>query len=206
MFCRSEAAHNKKLTADISSEIEAVFNLMNVHIRIPYSLTKNIGQQYNAEFSTCPDGDALAFQDGDIMHLVPNFGHILHEYANAYPNAVLTCYTNRTHNLSTEQQSLCRSEDVATCIKYAMYISNDRTITQVHGTVSMLLMVIPKSVWLLHQFTEHNMYRPQETNMLAVDNEFTNRIRKAGVPVLRMNGLMVYHQYRLLTGSKEHLL
>lgn len=179
---------------------------MTVYIRTPYSLTKNIGEQYNKEFASCPDEDALCFIDGDMMFLTPDFGHILNDYANLYPNDVLTCWTNRTHSLSKEQQHQCTTYDVKECIEAAMRIKDDRTVTEVTGIMSMLLQVIPKSVWLKHPFIEYNQYRPDETNMLGVDSEWSNRIRKNGVRVLRMNGFLMYHQYRLLTNSKEHLL
>lgn len=181
---------------------------MSVHIRIPYSLTKNIGEQYNKEFATCSDGDALAFLDGDMMFCTPDFGHILQEYHELYPNDVLTCYVNRTHPLSKEQQHPMNLIDVMECIKIAMSIRNDRTVTPVTGVVSMLLQVIPKSVWQRFPFIEHNKYRPGETNMLGCDSEWTNRIRANGVRILIMNGMFMYHQYRLLSAgqNKEHLL
>lgn len=179
---------------------------MTVHIRTPYSLVKNIGQTYNQEFAMCPDSDALCFIDGDMMFLTPDFGHIIHKYVNMYPDSVLTCYTNRTHSLSKEQQHTCTSTSVEDCIKQAMYMRMDRSVTEVTGVVSMLLQVIPKHIWQLHPFSERNVYRPDETNMLGCDSEWTNRIRKAGVKILRMNGVLCYHQYRLLSNSKEHLL
>lgn len=180
---------------------------MTVHIRTPYSLTKNIGEQYNKEFATCPDGDALCFIDGDMEFTVSNFGHVLHEYANAYPNSILTCWTNRTHSLSVGQQHpVCKSKDMEEVVRFAQTIKEDRTVTRLDGPVSMLLMVIPKHIWEKHKFTEINTYRPGETNMLGVDNHFTNLVRRNCVEILRMNGMIMYHQYRLIDGSKQHLL
>lgn len=181
---------------------------MNVHVRTPYSLTKNIGQQYNAEMKTIPDGDAACFLDGDMMFLTPNFGHILHEYTNLYPNSVLTSYTNRTHEMSIGQQHpFCKTADVAVCIKQAMSQRHDRSVTPITGVVSMLLQVIPKSVWAQFPFIERNKYRPDEPNILGCDSEWSNRVRAGGVQILRMNGLLMYHQYRLLSNGldKTHL-
>ncbi len=178
-----------------------------VHIRTPYSLTKNIGQQYNKEFETVPDEDSLCVLDGDMMFCNSNFGHIINEYANLFPNDVLTCYTNRTHPLSAEQQHpICHTSNIEDCLKTAAIIGNDRTATEVRKVVSMLLMVIPKKIWRKFPFVESNQYRPGETNMLGVDSEWTGRIRAHGVRIMRMNGLLMYHQYRLLDGSKKHLL
>lgn len=177
-----------------------------VHIRTPYALDKNIGAEYNRQMELIPDGDAACFIDGDIMFLNSNFGNILHEYHTAYPDSLLTCFTNRTHKVSTGQQHQCNSIDVVECLRVADRIKDDRTVTELTGPVSMLLMVIPKSVWLKHKFCESNQFRPGEVNLLGVDNHYTNTVRANGVKVLRMNGLFMYHQYRLLTGTKTHLL
>lgn len=181
---------------------------MNVHIRIPYSLEKNIGRQYNNEFILCPDGDALAFMDGDMMFTRNDYGYELSKYVNKYPDAVLTCLTNRTHNLSIWQQAPITSADVLTCLEYAEKIKDDFSVTEIpaHIPVSMLLMVIPKAIWEKYPFSEMNHYRPNEPNLLGCDNEWTNRIRRNGIKILRMNSVLMYHQYRLKNGSKSHLI
>ena len=68
-------------------------------------------------------------------------------------------------------------------------------------------LVIPKHIWQQHKFSEVQPYEDRKhlPNMLGVDNDWTNRIRAAGIPVLRMDGLYLYHNYRLLTNSKDHL-
>ena len=79
-------------------------------------------------------------------------------------------------------------------------------VTQLQGFVSGFCMVVPKSVWVNHKFAEKQVYEDRGPfNLLGVDNDFTNRVRAAGVPVLRMDGLYLWHTYRLLTGSKQHL-
>lgn len=174
-------------------------------IYIPYSLEKNIGKEYNRIMGNLTVSHAV-FMDGDMMFLNSNFGHIIQDYIDRCPDAVLTCKTNRTHRLSESQRdNQCNSENVWECLIHAKNLS-DRSVSIATGPLSMLLMVIPKKVWEQHNFTEVNKYRPDETNMLGVDNDWTNRIRAAGVPVYVMNGLFMYHQYRLLTGEKTHLL
>ncbi len=154
-----------------------------------------------------PDGDAACFIDGDMMFTTSDYGNILHDYVNAYPNAILTCWTNRTHSLSTGQQHpLMKNIDVKDVLSFAQSIKNDRTVTRIDGVASMLLMVIPKTIWEKNKFVESNQYRPSENNILGVDSSFVNQIRSKGIQLLRMNGLFMYHQYRLLDGSKSHLI
>lgn len=196
------------MTAENSPRIVGGFLLviMKVHITTPYSIDKNLGQAYNAAMELIPDGDAACFIDGDVAFLTPDYGHILNEYANAYPDNVLVCYTNRIHQLSKYQLHPARTDDIGEMIILADYIKSSTTVTPVTGPVSGFLMVVPKSIWNKHRFIEHNIYRPGEHNLLGCDNEWTNRVRAAGVGILRMDGLLVWHTYRLLDGSKKHLL
>lgn len=196
------------MTAENSPRIVGgfLFVIMKVHITTPYSIDKNLGQAYNAAMEIIPDGDAACFIDGDIAFTVPNYGHILSEYVNAYPDNVLTCWTNRIHKLSVGQQSECTSSDFEEVLRYADRIKEDRSTSVIKGPVSGFLLVIPKKIWKNTPFPEVNNYRPGDPNLLGVDNYFTNKIREKGIEILRMNGLIVYHGYRLLTGKKDHLL
>jgi hypothetical protein len=172
----------------------------------PYSVSRNLGAEYNSYMELIPEEDSACLMDGDAMHLVPDFGHIIHEYAVRNPNAVLTCYINRIHELAKGQR-LVVSDDVLTCLKVANGMRNNTyKTTPITGSVSGTLLVIPKHIWKKYPFTEENAYRPGEPNILGVDNHFTNQIRANGIQVLRMDSLLIYHQYRLLTNSKEHLL
>lgn len=183
---------------------------LKVYIRTPYSLEKNLGKAYNEEMAMIPEGQAACFIDGDTMFLTPDYGHILHEYANKYPDAVLTCWTNRIHELSKGQRRTYNNEenrnDIIYNVNVAISLKGDKTTSAISGPVSGFLLVVPKSVWHQHKFTEENKYNPGQPNLLGVDNDFTNRVRAAGVPVLKMNGLLVWHSYRLLDGSKKHLV
>lgn len=181
--------------------------MAKVWIRTPFSTEKNLGKAYNDEMAMIPEGDAACFIDGDVCFLTPDFGQILTNYTNDYPNAVLTCWTNRIHEMARGQKmQLTQPDNIRSCVEVAKNISDTNlSTTPIIGPVSGFLMVIPKSVWHQHKFVETNNYRPGEPNILGVDNEFTNKIRAAGIPILRINRMLVWHTYRLLDGSKKHL-
>jgi len=172
----------------------------------PYSTDRNLGRAYNEYMALIPEGDAACFMDGDAMYLIPDWGHVIENYANTYPNAILTCWINRIHELA-KGQNAGGPVWVDECLRDAV-IRRELLYkaTPITGSVSGTLLVIPKSIWQLYPFSEVNTYRPGEPNLLGVDNEWTNRIRANGVQVLRMDGMLIYHQYRLLTGKKDHLL
>lgn len=179
---------------------------MKVWIRTPYSIEKNLGQVYNYEMAMIPEGDAACFIDGDVMFLTPNYGHILYKYANAYPDAVLTCWTNRIHHLANRQRMPDGDDhDVKSMLRIEQGFTD---VTEITGSVSGFLMVVPKHIWRRYPFGLTNKFNPERPNLLGCDNEWTNRIRANGVKILRMNGLYVWHTYRLLSNGqdKSHLL
>lgn len=181
---------------------------------IPYSTDKNLGKAYNDAFrNTSDEVTHICFRDGDTCWLTPDYGVHLAEYVRLHPNAVLTCWTNRI-NEKAEQQA--KIDEIRLCKDMGIHILNAEDcktnvyhISTLHGFVSGFCMVIPRSVWNNHKFAEQQVYSDRgPTNMLGVDNDFTNRIRAAGIPVLRMDGLYIWHTYRLLQGDKDktHLL
>lgn len=182
---------------------------MRVFIRTPYSVEKNLGKAYNEEMAMIPDGDAACFIDGDVCFLTHDYGQILNDYANAHPDAVLICQTNRIHELAKYQNANMPEADIKECIRHAEYLRNNpHSVTKVpvSGSISGFLMVIPKSVWSKYKFSEVNTFKPGQPNLLGVDNYWTNLIRANGVEILRMEKLFVWHTYRILNNSKDHLL
>jgi len=186
-----------------------------IHDIIPYSTDKNLGKAYNDAMYLVGDNDHICFRDGDTCWLTPDYGMHLAEYVRLYPNAVLTCWTNRINEKAEQQfrgvagSDIFRdSVDMTDHLKTAQWCTASLyKVTPLHSFVSGFCMVVPKSVWLNHKFAEKQVYEDRGPhNLLGVDNDFTNRVRAAGVPVLRMDGLYIWHTYRLLTNSKEHLL
>lgn len=187
---------------------------------IPYSTEKNLGKAYNRTMSLLGDNDHACLRDGDTCWLTPDYGVHLAEYVRLYPNAVLTCWTNRI-NERAEQQSkaVVQHQEIGhmpirECTDMTIHLRAAEiqkeslyNVTPLHGFISGFCMVVPKSVWNVHKFAEVQPYEDRGPHaLLGIDNDFTNRIRAAGVPVLRMEGLYLWHTYRLLTNSKAHLL
>ena len=183
---------------------------MRVWIRTPFSTEKNLGKAYNEEMQMIPEGDAACFIDGDLMFLTHDYGNILNDYGNLYPNSVLVCRMNRINAKATGQidQYAPTTSDIADHIKHANSLSSSRAVTRVQmPPVSGALMVVPKSVWNKIKFAEQQPYEDRGPfNLLGVDNDWTNRVRAAGIEILTMEGLYCWHTYRLLTNTNKHLL
>jgi len=194
----------------------------------PYSTTKNLGEAYNQHMQLIGDDDTAVLTDGDTAWLTPDYGMVIAEYVKQYPDVVLTCWTNRINERAEQQyKAAVRITDKdnplnatgcplreCTDILIHLHAAKDiqaqpLSVTPLHGFVSGFCLVVPKKVWNQHKFAEKQVYEDRGPhNLLGVDNDWTNRIRAAGVPVLRMNNVYMWHTYRLLTGDadKSHLL
>jgi len=174
---------------------------------IPYSTEKNLGKAYNDAIAGLPDDCHVCLRDGDTCWLTPDYGVHLAEYVRLNPNAVLTCWTNRI-NEKAEQQYLLKFREDSDIKNHLIIAEGQRQYlyqtTPLHGFVSGFCLVLPKSLWQQHKFAEKQVYEDRgPNNMLGVDNDWTNRVRAAGAPVLRMDGIYMWHTYRLLTGDQD---
>ncbi len=179
---------------------------MKVHFITPYDLNKNLGKAYNEAFSLIGDEDWVCLTDYDVLFLTPDAPAIVTEYVKRYPEtALFTCYTNRVHPSSTEQllgEVIQDNSDVRVHIEKAERVKNNLyTVTQIHKNVSGMLMVMSKRQWKQTPFVE-------DLKCLGVDTELSKKLRERGQPVMRMNGLYVFHTYRIMNGirDKSHLL
>lgn len=170
----------------------------------PYRTDKNLGKSYNEIMRMIAAEDAACFTDGDSMFLTADFGHIIDWYHNEYPEAVLTCKTNRIHPLSKQLNgNLDEVADVREAIIKAESQKKIQAVTEIlpGETFSGVLMLVPKKVWMEIPFIENG-------KCLGVDSAFRQDLHKAGKKVYVMEGVYVFHQYRLLHGInyKNHLL
>lgn len=178
---------------------------MKVHILKPYSLKKDLGRAYNEAMRMIPDGDWACLCDYDTMFLTPDCGEILHKYAEKFPDAGLfTCITNRVHELAVEQLYAGRVSE-NTDIKHHIEIAENQkrflyNATPINHVISGYLMLVKKEVWNDVKFMEG-------IGCLGVDNYFSQEILQRGLQVLRMDGLYLWHSYRLKNiKDKSHLV
>lgn len=173
---------------------------------------KNLGRAYNEEMERAPQDSHVILRDGDTCWLTPDYGIHIAEYVRLYPDAVLTCWTNRINEKAEQQykQADRNCTDmrpqliIAEAMKERLY-----EVTALVGFISGFCMIVPKKVWELHKFSEVQVYEGRGPhNLLGCDNDFTNRIRAAGVQVLRCDGIYLFHIYRMLQGDhdKKHLM
>jgi len=178
---------------------------MQVHILKPYRNDKNLGKAYNDAMAMLPEDDAACLCDIDTCFLTPDAGTIIQEYVYRNPEAgILTCFTNRVSPLSKGQLLLCavdEDSDMRTHIKYAEEQKNLLfQTTVIDRDISGFLMVVSKKTWNKTPF-------PDTGKALGVDTHYGRMIRADGLQILRMDGLYIWHTYRLMNGiaDKKHL-
>lgn len=178
---------------------------------IPYRADKNLGKAYNQAFQSLPNESALCLRDYDTLWLTHDYNIHLDEYHKRYPDAVLTCFTNRVGKLSIPQLHrgvVGSNTDIRWHLLQAAAIQvksgnllGKYPVTEINQDISGMMLVVPRKVWLDHPF-------PQNKLCLGVDTYWGREIRAKGVKILRMDGLYIWHSYRLLNGvhDKRHLL
>lgn len=171
---------------------------MQVHHIIPYRVDKDLGKAYNEACALVPIGDWICLRDYDTMFLTPDAGKILHDYASRGEECLYTCYTNRCHETSAQ---LCKDMQHVTDIKLHIKRAGEMTsgLLKISGNISGFLMMFPKSLWVKYPFKEG-------IGCLGVDTAYWQTLAKNNVPMYIITGLYVFHIYRLMNNSKEHLL
>lgn len=174
---------------------------------IPYdAVEKNLGRAYNEAMQLIPDGDFACILDYDIHFLTPDCGKIIHDYVqDCDDKTMLTCLTNRVHPVSKMQLyggQVSELSDIRDHIRLAEHIKGSLYQTSViTSNISGFLMVISKEFWKDLPFVDN--YR-----CLGVDTDYSIRMRENNRIVKRMDGLYVFHTYRMGMKSisdKSHL-
>ncbi len=178
-----------------------------IHCITPYREDKNLGLAYNNAMQHIPEGDWACITDWDVLMLLPDTIAHLNEYTRLFPNTgIFTCYASRTHHINTGLQGLPTGPSDDRDILNHINIAKEQTkqlykTTDINRFISGYLMVISKETWNAHKFVD-NM------KCLDVDNIYSNKILQAGLPIRRMDGVYIWHTYRLGKDIKDttHLL
>jgi GT2 family glycosyltransferase len=178
---------------------------MKIHILKPYRNDKNLGLAYNEAMAMLPADDWGCLCDTDTSFLTPDAGHILYKYAELNPAAgIMTCFTNRVSPLSKMQLLNGMVSDITDMLYHIAEAEKQKdqlyNVTEIDRDISGFLMMISKATWSRFPF-------PELGKALGVDTRYGRTIRAAGLQILRMDGLYIWHTYRILNGisNKTHL-
>lgn len=151
-----------------------------------------------------PDDAVACLCDIDTLFLTPDQPALIQEYVYRNPDAgILTCFTNRVSPLSKLQllKGVNEDADMRTHIQYAEEQKQFLfQTTVIDRDISGFLMVVSKKTWKKIPF-------PETGKALGVDTHYGRMIRSDGLQILRMDGLYIWHTYRIMNGiaDKKHL-
>ena len=183
-----------------------------IHWAVPYRSDKNLGRAYNDEFKKalafkpCYQ-DHVCLRDIDTMFLTPEAPAIVEHYAESYPDALLTCFTNRIGN---KAQRLSKDSDENRDMGYHIEKAINRQksrgdflpVTELKAPISGMFMIVPIGMWIgIGGFKEG-------IGCLGVDTDFSQRVQDANYKILLMTSIYIWHTYRLMNGvqHKKHLI
>lgn len=169
---------------------------VKVHVLTPFALDKNLGRAYNDAMRMIPDDDWACLIDYDVQFLTSDAIAHMHEYVRLNPDAgMFTCYTNRIgcgeqllNGQFNENPDMLQHLQLAEKQKSRLYKT-----TELKSLTSGFLMLISKKTWKEIPFEESG-------KCLGVDNAFCKALLASGKKVLRMDGIYVFHTYRLGKG------
>jgi GT2 family glycosyltransferase len=166
----------------------------------PYDTDKNLGKAYNEYCRLVPESDWICLMDGDCMFLNSNFGHIATQYIKSYPKTALFIpVVNRVgKNSQCYGDKISQDPDIRHHKKIADKCSKKIEVKNMNHIrlPSMPCFLFSKKLWTtVGGFDETG-------RILGVDVRFSQKAMKVG-DCLRMNGLYMFHYYRLNEGVRS---
>ncbi len=159
----------------------------------PFNSQKQIGKSHNDHCSLVTnDDDWICITDSDVLFLRPDTKAQIEEIINIHGDKfqVFGCLTNRI--ASPHQQLAGFSEN--TDIQYHKMLSDkcfNESYSEVKETdinVAGFLMIFQKKTWNKYKFSD---------NSIRFDSEFTDKVKAEGGKLGIMQGVYVFHDYRL---------
>lgn len=170
----------------------------------PFDSDKNIGRSHNQHCALVPnDEDWICITDSDVLFLLPDTKKQIEDVINKHGKdyQVFGCLTNR---IASHHQRICfpdlfeesdiRShKHLAAMAKQLMYSEVRSTDINVAG----FLMIFQKKTWNKYKFSD---------NSIRFDSEFTDKVKADGGNLGIMQGVYVFHDYRLGHENPTHYI
>ncbi len=160
----------------------------------PFDSEKNIGRSHNQHCEIVPNAeDWICITDSDILFLLPDtkkqIEDIIRKHGSTYQ--VFGCLTNRI--ASPHQRAMKNvfdETDIITHKDIATFLQKDKydEVEETHINVAGFLMIFQKKTWDKYRFSD---------NSIRFDSEFTDKVKADGGRLAIMQGVYVFHDYRL---------
>lgn len=176
-----------------------------IYFLTPFCSNKRLGHIHNQYCALVPnDDDYICLMDPDLMFLLPHQQKWIEDIVKTHGDQwdLLGCMTNRI-GLQRQQtlDYLFESTDIKRHIEFAGWMHKEYAgLIEESDIVAGFLMLFKKSLWNKIKFQEG----------IDFDIKFSNAVRAAGGKIGIMEGIYVWHSYRLGHDNpksyKKHLL
>ena len=166
----------------------------------PTATNKDLGNAYNCYMGLLPnDDDWACLTDRDTFFLSSNYDTILNKAIEDNPDTGLfTCYTNRVgEKKQCYKGVISNNPDIVAHKVISDQLEGIYTYKELES-VSGFMMMVQKRTWNKIKFKK---------GLLGVDNWYSEDLVKAGYKIKLIEGLYMFHYYRLKEGInyKAHL-
>ena len=160
---------------------------LNIWYLSPYSMTFNIGGEYNRQIAQLPTDDWICICDHDMLFLHPESKARMYDIARSGEYDLYGPLANR---LASQEQApfkeLFSEPDIRAHIAKAkaLHMTEGLAVTPAKGPIAGMCMLFAKKTWeRVGGFQE---------NSINFDRRFSDKIVKKGI----MQGVYVLHLYR----------
>lgn len=173
----------------------------HIYFISPFSIQKKYGSELNHCIEMLPENSWVAVMDLDAMFLNPSKQiPIMYEYISRHSNTGLFLATSNRSGTPNKQRYngvISSNDSMAYWLQEAENIVPTYSVSKpVKNFISGHLMLFSKKTWQQIKFSE-------TLSILDVDRTFAQDVLDLGKEIHIMNDILIWHTYRLLTGTRE---
>lgn len=164
-----------------------------IYYLAPFDNEKQIGRSHNLHCACVPfSDDWICITDSDVLFLLPDtkkqISDILEKHQDMFQ--VYGCLTNRIYSPHQQADGFSENTDVLYHKKLAEKLQKERyfDVLETKKNVAGFLMIFRKKTWEKYKFSD---------NSIRFDSEFTDKVLNDGGKLGIMQGVYVFHDYRL---------
>lgn len=182
-----------------------------IYYATPFSIEKNLAKVYNEYVNrlTQYEDDWVFFLDGDCMFLTSDWGKQIQDLINKYPDTgIFTAITNRSGNLQQCYNRIRGSNpNILNHYRIAQELKQNKywDVKEINRVISGHMFGFSRKTW-----QQVNGFDEGIDKILKVDNRFSHKVLQTGKKILLMEGIYVFHLYRMWSNNpkkdKAHLL
>ena len=162
-----------------------------IYYLTPFDNKKQIGRAHNLHCACVPNPDDwICITDSDVLFLLPDTKKQISDIIVKHNFDVYGCLTNRIASPHQQADGFSENTDILYHKKLAEKLQKERyfDVKETKINIAGFLMVFQKKTWEKHRFSD---------NSIRFDSEFTDKVMKDGGRLGIMQGVYVFHDYRL---------